>query len=1097
MDFGMRLGVPALVRVLVVVANLRLAAQTTLGVGAVGGHVQDESGAFVAGAKITLTEAGKGLNRQSESSNGGAFLFPSVIAGVYALQVEKDGFTTQLVEGLEIEVGTKATLAITLRVGGISSAITVRPPSTIDLDAESNLVGTVVDSSQVQQLPLNGRNFLQLALLAGGTKEVTAASDLYSGNVGPPARNVVLPGVLPHAVGYSLNGINVRGARDGDLALSPSVAAVDQFKVQSSFLMPDQGPNAAVVNIVTKSGSNHFHGEAYQFFRNRIFDARSFFASSREDLKRNQFGIAAGGPLQKNRVWFHGFFEVLREITAFATAGYSPTAAMFGGDFAVAGRAIYDPATYSTVSRARQPFPAATIPPNRVNQVANNLLEYYLPGASLTSRPSNLFGNPRKTLDDNQGGFRVDAELNQKSQLFAQVFFQSSPSVQPGLYPLSGLLYINDSQLAMMQHVWSLSPKTVNSLRIGFVRNAAIGANQGRNEGPLLPEIGVMNTFERNGITAINLQGYSSFGRSNGEIGNRDHSWQLDEEFTYVTARHSLAFGSGLRYRRGWHLNGNTVALGALSFQSAFTAQVAQTAQGQFMPTTGTGDSFADFLLGFPVNGLVIGLPAVQFRSTQISPFVQDTWRLTRNLTLNYGLSWFLDTFPNPHGWARKAVHGFDDRTGLVRYAELGEVPAQAADTDKNNFASRLGIAWKPRSVGATVIRAGVGLFYSELAWFMAPYPITSGSPYTLGRSFTNPVTEPAPGYALGLNVFPEGSAVALTSSYAANLPAGTVVTALNRSLRTAYLSQWNVSLQHGLTEKDSIEVAYLGSSGHRLANPIDLSQCRPSATLFCDPASRPWPRYGLVLYGDSSGNSSYSALIAKYEHRMSNGLGLRFEYAFAKALTDSWQTALSINNQISRCRSCSKGPANFDVRHRVVGSILWPLPFGTGRRYGAGVPSWLDGLIGQWSFTGIWVAATGQPVVLRAPNQTGSMLTNHLPNRVCDGRSPGLSGNIRSNGFLWFDTRCFPVPPVGFFGNSGPTVLNGPALHNWDLGVEKGFPIARDSARLQVRAEMFNAWNHAQFQQPNGDSGAGANFGRISSTRPPRVIQIALKLNW
>jgi hypothetical protein len=1089
--------VHALVRVLVALGHLPLAAQTTLGAGAVAGHVRDESGAFVPGARITLTETGKGLNRQSESSNGGAFLFPSVIAGVYSLRVEKEGFTSHLVKGLEIDVGTQATLTITLRVGVISSAITVLPPSSVELSAESNMIGSVVDSGQVQQLPLNGRNFLQLALLAGGTNEVTTASDLFSGNVGPPARNVVLPGVLPHAVGYSLNGINVRGSRDGDLALSPSVAAIDQFKVQSSFLMPDQGPNAAVVNIVTKSGSNQFHGEIYHFLRNQVFDARSFFASRREDLKRNQFGIAAGGPLRKDRVWFHGFFEALREITAFTAAGYSPTAAMFSGDFASLGRPLYDPATYSAGSESRQPFPAAAIPSGRVNRVARNLLEYYLPGTSLASRPSNLFGNPRKTLDDNQGGFRTDAQLSDNSQLFAQVFFQSAPSVQPGLYPLSGFLYVNNAQLAMLHHVWSLSPKSVNTLRIGFVRNAAIGANQAIDQGPILQEIGVMNTFGESGVTAINMQGYSSFGRPNGETGNRDHSWQLDEEFTYISARHSLAFGSGLRYRRGWHLNGNTIALGTLSFQPAFTAQLVQSAQGQLMPATGTGDSFADFLLGFPVSGLVIGLPAVEFRSTQVTPFIQDTWRLTRDLTLNYGLSWFLDTFPNPHGWARKAVHGFDDSTGLLRYAELGEMPVQGADTDKNNFASRLGIAWKPPFLGLTVIRAGAGIFYSEFPWFMAPYPITSGSPYTLGRSLTNPVTEPEPAYALGLNVFPPASTVALTTGYAANLPSGSVATALNRRLRTPYSSQWNLSWQQGITASDLIEVAYLGSSGHRLSNPIDLSQCRPNAALFCDPASRPWPRYGLVLYGDNAGNSSYSAFIAKYERRMTNGLGLRFEYAFAKALTDSWQSALTINNQISQCRRCSKAPANFDVHHRLVGSILWPLPFGVGRRYASGVSNWLDALIGRWTFTGIVVATTGQPIVLRAPNQTGSMLINHLPNRVCDGRSEQLSGNIRGNGFLWFDATCFPVPPVGYFGNSGPTVLSGPGLHNWDLGVEKSFPLARDSAQLQIRAEMFNAWNHAQFQQPNGDSGDGANFGRISSSRPPRVTQVALKLHW
>jgi hypothetical protein len=305
------------------------------------------------------------------------------------------------------------------------------------------------------------------------------------------------------------------------------------------------------------------------------------------------------------------------------------------------------------------------------------------------------------------------------------------------------------------------------------------------------------------------------------------------------------------------------------------------------------------------------------------------------------------------------------------------------------------------------------------------------------------------------------------------------------------------VSLQHGAGFGGLFEISYLGSSSHRLPNPIDLSQCRPAANLFCDAAARPWPRYGLMLYGDSSGNSSYSALIARYENRMNQVLNLRFEYALGKAITDSWQSLLGIQNQISQCRKCSRGPATFDVRHRAAGSVISELPFGRGRRYGATMARWADAFAGGWSVSAIVTFATGQPVVLRGPNQTGSTLVTHLPNRVCDGRSDGLSGNIRNNGFLWFDTSCFPVPPAGYFGNSGPTVLNGPGLHNWDLGVEKTVAFEQKDVRLRIRAEMFNAANRAQFLQPNGDAGAGESFGRISATRPPRVIQLALKFLW
>jgi hypothetical protein len=424
-------------------------------------------------------------------------------------------------------------------------------------------------------------------------------------------------------------------------------------------------------------------------------------------------------------------------------------------------------------------------------------------------------------------------------------------------------------------------------------------------------------------------------------------------------------------------------------------------------------------------------------------------------------------------------------------------MPVRAVSSDWNNFAPRFGLAWKPASLRATVIRAGAGIFNAALPWFLAPYPITSGSPYTLGRNFTTPQDRFTPAYVLGVNVFPPGPAPVLTNDYAVNIPFGTVATAVNRELRTAYTSQWNLSLQHRAGESNLFEVSYFGSSSHRLPNPIDLSQCRPAADLLCNPSTRPWPRYGLVLYGDSSGNSSYSALIAKYEYRMRSAVNARFEYAFAKALTDSWQSLLGIQNQISQCRSCSKGPATFDVRHRAAASLMAELPFGRGKFFGGSIPEWVNLFAGGWSATAIVTMSTGQPVALRAPNQTGSALVSHLPSRSCDGNSDWLSSGVRNNGFLWFDTSCFAVPPAGYFGNSGATVLGGPGLHNWDVGVEKAFVLTDSAVQIRLRMEMFNAWNHAQFLQPNGDAGAGSLFGRISATRSPRVIQLALKLHW
>jgi hypothetical protein len=1073
-----------------------LSSQTGFYGGALRGTVEDDSGGRVEHAKISLVEESKGFERICESDSGGAFLFTPLTAGTYAVQVEKGGFQSERVHNLRIEVGEEAALAITLHVGASHTELTVQPPSSTELDAGANTLGSVVDSGRVQELPLNGRYFLELAELAGVAEPVSSVSNLFTTNVGPPERTIILPGTLPNSVSYYLNGINITGSRDGELALSPSIAAVDQLKVDENFLMPDEGVNPALVNIVTRSGSNRFHGEAYEFLRNRDLDARSFFAAERNDVKLNQFGAAVGGPIVRSRLWFYGFYEGLRQLTAFPSAGYTPTVAMFRGDFSAAGTVIYDPETYNPAANTREPFPGGfQIPASRLNPVSQNLLRYYLPGKSLQTTPSNVFGNPRATQADDQGGLRLDAALNSRSQLFGQFFRQSSPTDMPGLFPFSGLLYLNSSNLGMLQHTVALSPRAVNILRLGFLRNVAVGGNEAQDDGPNAASIGIANTFSTRGVPAVNLQGYSSFGRANGEIGNRDNTWQLDEEFAYAKGAHSFAFGAGVQYRRGWHWNGNGSALGSLSFQPVFTAQLSTNAQGQMGPVANTGNAFADFLLGIPAIGMLNGLPAVQFRSIELHPYFQDSWRLAPNLTVNFGLAWSLETPPQPQGWARQYIHSFNFDTGLLAFAALGQTSYRPIRLDKDNVSPRLGLAWSPGFLKGAVIRAAAGLYYSEFPWVLAGDSV-QGPPAGVGQTFANALSAQLPSYALGLNIFSPSPAVPLTPTYAANLPTGTTIQAVDPNFRIGAISQWNASIEKGLRRTDSVELDYLGSSGHDLPNLSDLSQCRPAANLFCDLATRPYPRYGLFLYANSSGNSSYEALAVKYEHRAAAGLNVHIEYAFAKALADTWQSSLTLN-QLTDCRKCAKGPASFDVRQKAVGSLVWSLPIGRDKHFGAKLPRWADMPAGGWSLSAITTFSTGQPVPLTAPNQTGSAFIRPLPNRVCDGRSRPLGNDVRTNGMLWFDGSCFPTPAPEYFGNSGATVLAGPGINNWDLGLQKTFAVGEAGAKLDMRAEFFNAWNHTQFDQPNGNSGAGVNFGRISAALPPRLVQVALKLRW
>ncbi|MBI3697069.1 MAG: TonB-dependent receptor [Acidobacteria bacterium] len=1074
-----------------------LCGQATLGSATISGTVRDQTGLAAPQAKVVLSDTARGFSRESATNESGAYIFPNVPAGDYALQVTKEGFEAQEVKNIRVQVGQVAELDVTLSIGRVSTVVSVSGEQMTLIETESNVVGTVVDSERVQSLPLNGRNFLQLALIAAGSNEVTGRADVYTGQVGHPSRAVAITGNMVTTTGYTVNGIATRGGRLGESALNLSVAAIDQFKVQQNFFMPDQGPNPGLVNVTTTGGNNAYHGQAFEFLRNRQLDARNFFAPSAEDLKRNQFGFALGGPIRKDKAWFYGYYEGLREITAFSARAYTPTPSMFRGDFREVAETIYDPQTYSAASGTRLPFPNQTIPDNRFNAVSKNLLKYYLPGSSLAQRPSNLFANPSNRLDDDQWGFRLDTALAQNQSLFAQVLREDSPAVRPGIFPLSGAFYPNTSILAMVQHNWTIRPTLVNTLRAGFTRNVTLFANEGRTAGNILGDIGILNTFDDRGVSSVGLQGYSGFGRSNGDLGNIDNNYQLDEGMNWAHGEHNFQYGMSLRYRRTWQQNANAGALGSVSFQPAFTAQLTRNAQGQFVPQTGTGNSFADFLLGTPLNATLAGLAMFQYRFTQYMPYFQDTWRITRDLTLNYGISWFLATIPDPQGRARQFVHGFHEQTGLLTYAALRQLDPRVLPMDKNNLTPRLGLAWRPSFLPNTVIRAAAGMYYSDSALIEMQFAMVA-PPFNTPFQLFNPLTEPVPAYRLGLNIFPRPDYPPLDQNFAAGLPSGTTAFRLKEDGRSPYVSQWNLSIQHSIGNNDAIELVYVGNSAHRLQNRYDFAQCRPGSDLRCDPATKPYPRFAGLLTSDFNGNSSYNALFAKYNHRAGAGLNLRLEYTFSKALADGWESGSATESQITICRRCDKGYPSFDVRHRLVASTIYTLPFGRGRKLGRNMAKAADFFAGGWTLTGITTFSAGVPIFLTSPATTSSIYIAHRPNRLCDGADDNLASNLRNNGLLYFRTSCFVAPPAGYFGNTGLDPLHGPGINNWDAGVEKEFPIpVREAMRLQFRGEFFNAFNHTQFGNPSADTGAGPNFGRVAGARSPRLVQFALKLLW
>ncbi len=1059
--------------------------QGVSGSASVAGTVTDASGAVVPGAAVVLADTERGSERQASTNESGNYAYPDITPGVYSLRVTSDGFAGREVTDLAVQIGQRAVVNVELTVGQVTEVVTVEAAAVL-LETESNAIGTVVDSERVNELPLNGRNFLQLALLAGGTAPSEGRAS-FAGQIGHPGRFVVVGGVKAANNSYTINGIQVRGARGGELAVNLSVANVDQFKVQSSFFMPDQGPNPSMVNVTTNGGTNQFHGQVFEFLRNTELDARNFFAPGPEELKRNQYGFAIGGPIKRNKIWFRTGYEGMRERVAFSRGVFTPTQAMFGGDFTEDPFIIHDPNTLNEAAGSRDPFPNQTVPKSRFNSVSDNLLQYYLPGSSFTKRPHNLFVNPRNTVDDDQFNARVDVQLTDKQTLFTQYIWSDSSAVRPGAFPLSGAFFPNEFAMWMMQHTYTISPKLISTLRLGVSRNQALFSNEARDVGDILTPLGITGTFDTRGVFAQRIQGFTGFGRSNGDLGNIDNNYQLDPGMTYVTGNHQYRFGASIRYRRTWQQNANAGAHGSLNYNRVYSAQLTTNAAGNLVPNGGTsGNAFVDYLLGTPDRGGTRGLPMLQYRHTQFMPYIQDTWKVRRNLTINWGMSWFKDTIPNPHGRAADYPHGFDPDTGLLEFAVLGQIDPRVIEPDSDNFAPRFGLAWQLDD--KTVIRAGAGAYFSDMQLIELQFSAV-GPPFTNSVDAIN-TGKLIPEFIPGVNIFPVIPLPPIDENFASNLPAGLTPFTLQEEGRTPYVQQWNFSLQRTFSGNQLFELSYLGNSAHRQQNRYDNNQCRVGADLACDRETRPYLRYRAILQSDFNGNSSYNALVARYHHRMSRGVDLRAEYTFSKALYDGWELGGATSNQIANNRALDKGPTSFNVKHRAVISALWELPFGRGRGLGSNMSKGADYLVGGWNLTTIATFSNGLPILITVPNRTGSPFVGHRPNRTCSGNLD--SADLRKNR-QFIDTGCFQDTERGFFGNSDRAPISGPGLNQVDIGIQKEFSIS-ESKFVQFRVEMFNAFNHAQFRNPNG-AVANRSFGLVGAARQPRLVQMGLKL--
>lgn len=1066
------------------------------------GTVADGSGAVVPSATVELINTRTGVQFKTQSDASGNYSFPAVQPGVYSLSVSKQGFATYNLTQFSVVVGLHATENVQLGVASAAQSVTVEANGMANLlQTQSNDLGTVIGPQSVAQLPLNGRNFLQLGLLSGTTQSNAGPSNNTASQTGHPQLSINVAGNEPDFTMYLVNGIQTTGSRADNTSLNLSISAIDQFEVHYGFFMPDLATSPGIIDVVTKGGTNHIHGEAFEYVRNNQMEARDWFSPlANGPYHQNQFGADAGGPILHNKLFYFGDYEGYRQIQHSFVGALTPTQDMFNGNFGALSTPIYDPTSYNAATGQRQQFQGNVIPPNRINPISKNLLAYYLPGATTSTNGSNIGGNPLNTLYSDQVTGRIDYSVNDANQIFAQGSWLNSPASNAGLFVGQATTYPMDTEFVALGWNSVLSPEKVNSLNLGVVRDAVF--DQGETISGIQNQLGITGTADPNGVPAVNITGYASFGNSTGLLGDVDNSYQIHDSYNWLHGNHQIKMGASLNYIRSVQSSSNLNARGILTFNPTYSTQTKSAGGGKVAPVAGTGNAFADFLLGDPASAHAQGMPPTHVRWTEFEPYIQDNWKLSKTLNASFALAWYITTPPNPSDQAnRNLIHGFDFNAGLETFAALGTANPHVFDATLDDFAPRLGITWQP-PIKNTVVRAGWGMYYTTPMEFGLQYAVVSQI-ITVNNQVSNASNQPQPTYVLGTNVLPPVTVGKITAAQVPSISGAILYEASNS--RTPSIPQWNFDIQHTFGSSYLLDVAYIGNEGHNLAKLFNPFDCSVPGQQICDTATEPfYPKYSYMQEMSTIGYSTYHGLLVKFQRQFSNGLSVLGNYTWSKAISNSDASNNGTLSQDRSCMRCDKGMAPINVPQSLVVSAVWDLPVGHKRHFGANMNRILNGAVGDWSVDAIGTMQRGNPFTVTAPNHVAWPADQIRGDRYCNGRNQLQNKSLRSNGRYWFNPSCFVDPATDanntgqqwFFGNSGFDILTGPGVDNWDMGIHKTFPI-HEAMNFALRGEFFNAWNHASFANPNSGLGSG-NFGTVTSTQhAPREIQIGGTLSF
>ena len=1073
------------------------------------GAVQDSSGAVVPGASVTATEVNTNTKTSTRTDTAGNYVLTPLRIGNYSVAVEAQGFKKETRAGVVLQVQDRVRVDFALQVGALTEAVNIEAEVPV-VQTESSSLGDVIGSRQITDLPLNGRDYTQLATLTAGVVKITENGGGINGSTSASNGNAggafAVNGTRGNLNNFMLDGIDNNSNDNAGNILRTNVDAIEEFKVQTSNYSAEFGRSGgAVINATIKSGTNQFHGTVFEFFRNSDLDARGFFESpdqAKAPFKQNQFGGTLGGPIKKNKLFFFGDYQGTRVRAANTDIATVPTAAEIGGNFSgllgsqvgtdALGRPVYqgeifDPASTTMVNGnvVRNPFQGNIIPASRLDSIAHNAAALY-PAPTVAGATANNynFNAPGKDTID-QMDARVDYNISNRQQIFGR--FSLSQRTRFQSPPLPGLAdggnystgnYFEGTRGAAIGHTFTISPSMVNELRIGFNRNHYRDniPSYGQNYPPAgLAVPGVPDNSTVNGLTLFQPSGYIRIGEPGyTPTFSTSQEFQYGDTLSIIHGKHVIKLGPEVRFSQ-FNLFQVGQPRGRFSFSGEFTADSPSSGDG-------SGNGLADMLLGDPTTSVISTLTYFGNRQHTYGAFVQDDYKVTSTLTLNFGLRY---DYTTPISEAHNRQSNFDFATGQLIVAGVNGASPGLTTMDKDDFAPRAGLAWSPAfRKGKTVIRAGYGRFFSY-------QEIRTGDPLQLGYNlpfFFEP-SFVSDGITPVLTV--SGGFPSLNLSQAKF--AG--VTSVDSRLHAPVNDEWNFNIQNQLPGNILFEVAYVGAKSTHLQVLVDHNQ-DPTPGPGSVQSRRPYPQYGPFTSIEDHGNSTYESLQLKAEKRLSHGLMFLSAFTYGKSIND--QPEICCNGpwpQNSYNLKSEKGLSDFDNRFRWVSSFDYELPVGKGRRFlNSSRPA--DLVLGGWHVGGILTFRSGfpfSPLMGYDPSNTGS---NGLlrTDRIANGNLPASQRSPN----LWFDINAFPLPTGYTFGNAGKNILVGPGEKTGDISIRKMFNLT-ERFNLEFRAEAFNAFNHAVFTQPDNfiTDGPGAAGVITSTVIPQRQLQFALKLHF